>query len=334
MHKLFFFSRRMSLLCGAVILSMATAQAQVSTSSEALDHLQSATPSIPATGKPQSGSTTEQAPARPRRPAQTRTPAAPSAPAATQSGRQAPTATPAGNTPAAQGQGTAQSSPTGTAPARNNAAQSTTSPGTASQGTTGQGTAAQGNAAGSNAAPGGQNGGNQTTGTPKAAPPASTQPQRPAPPPTIPPAPPPEPQLTPAPPDVEIHPFPIPAQPAVELQAQGTVTAIPGGVRLTFAPGSAALNPETHQAILAFGQRLSDKPHIRAMIDAYSSGAANDPSLPRRMALARGLAARSVLMNGGTPSTRIYLRVIGEPPESKPGETQDYITIYESDVMP
>lgn len=152
--------------------------------------------------------------------------------------------------------------------------------------------------------------------------------------PTIPPAPPAEPQLTPAPPDVELHPFPVPPQPAVDLKAVGKVSTIPGGVRLTFAAGSAALNPETHQAILAFGQLLSDKQHVRAHIDAYSSGAADDPSLPRRMALARGLAARSVLMNGGTPSTRIYLRTIGVPKTPVADGGQDYIDIYQSDAAP
>ena len=140
------------------------------------------------------------------------------------------------------------------------------------------------------------------------------------------------PELTPVPSDVEPHSFPVPPQPAVTLTAVGTVSTIAGGVRLTFAPGSDALNPETHQAILSFGQALASKPHARAMIDAYSSGDAEDPSLPRRMALARGLAARSVLMNGGIPSTRIYLRVVGIP---KAGGTtdvpQDHIDIYQSD---
>lgn len=164
--------------------------------------------------------------------------------------------------------------------------------------------------------------------------PPAGQPVRPPPAPTIPDAPPSQPQLTPAPSDVEVHPFPIPPQPVVQVQAQGTVTPIPGGVRLTFAPGSADLNPETHQAILAFGQNLAYKPHVRALVNAFSSGAPDDPSLPRRMALARGLAARSVLMNGGTPSTRIYVRVIGLPQNTKAGEPEDYIDIYQSDAEP
>lgn len=133
---------------------------------------------------------------------------------------------------------------------------------------------------------------------------------------------------------MEVHPFPIPAQPAIDEKAVGAVSTIPGGIRLTFAAGAATLNPATHQALLAFGQSLSEKPHVRALIDAYSSGAVDDPSMPRRMALSRGLAARSVLMNGGIPSTRIYLRVIGLPKAPAPNGGQDYIDIYQSDAVP
>lgn len=154
--------------------------------------------------------------------------------------------------------------------------------------------------------------------------------------PTIPAAPPPPPVIPDPTPNVELHPFPVPPQPAVNLKAMGTVLDIAHGLRLTFAAGSAELNPTTHQAILAFGQKLADKPQARAMIDAYSSGIADDPSLPRRMALSRGLAARSVLMNAGIPSTRIYLRVIGVPQGSAAtqGGTQDHIDLYQSDETP
>ncbi|MCP1269609.1 OmpA family protein [Acetobacter cerevisiae] len=180
----------------------------------------------------------------------------------------------------------------------------------------------------------------QTTPTPAASttsPAGNAKPATPAHPPvpaTIPLAPPPVPQLTPAPPDVELHPFPMPAQPAIDEKATGTVFTIPGGVRVTFAAGAATLNPETHQALLGFAQSLADKPHVRALIDAYSSGAVDDPSLPRRMSLSRGLAARSVLMNSGIPSTRIYLRVIGLPKTPADHGGQDYIDIYQSDAVP
>lgn len=157
-------------------------------------------------------------------------------------------------------------------------------------------------------------------------------PGHPAPLPTIPAAPPPPPVIPDPTPNVELHPFPVPPQPAVNLKAVGVVSDIAAGLRLTFAAGSADLNPTTHQAILSFGQRLADKPQARALIDAYSSSVADDPSLPRRMALARGLAARSVLMNAGIPSTRIYLRVIGVPQGSAATSgTQDHIDLYQSD---
>ncbi|MFT9015658.1 MAG: hypothetical protein ABF990_07955 [Acetobacter sp.] len=356
MHKLFFFSRRVSLLCGAVILSMATAQAQVATSSQALDHLQGTPstppPATPAAGKPQQGAT-QPSPTRRRAPAHARTTPASIAPHPADAGPNAapsPTAAAPTQGRSPQGAGNAAQDNTGLAtPGQAKPGQTIQGQNIAGQAAPGQATqspaASNAGAAKTAAQPAGspptgspptgsQPSGGQPTDSQKTAPVSGTQPRRAAPLPTIPNAPPAEPHLTPAPPDVEIHPFPIPEQPSVELKAQGTVSTVPGGVRLTFAPGSAALNPETHQAILAFGQRLSDKPHIRAMIDAYSSGAPDDPSLPRRMALARGLAARSVLMNGGTPSTRIYLRVIGLPPQAKPDETQDYITIYESDVVP
>jgi outer membrane protein OmpA-like peptidoglycan-associated protein len=166
------------------------------------------------------------------------------------------------------------------------------------------------------------------TGTP-----ATRTPVRPPPAATIPAAPPPLPVLTPTP-NVALHPFPIPPQPTVVVAATGAASPIAGGVRITFAPGSDELNPGTHQAILTFGQSLADKPTVRAIVLAYSSGAPNDPSLPRRMALLRGLAARSVLMNSGIPSTRIYVRVIGQPPAGAPGAPQDYIDLTQSDSQP
>ncbi|WP_415483426.1 OmpA family protein [Acetobacter papayae] len=172
-----------------------------------------------------------------------------------------------------------------------------------------------------------------TTSTPAPTPAATHTPGHPPPAATIPAAPPPPPVLTPTP-EIALHPFPIPPQPTVVVTATGTATPIAGGVRITFAPGSDELNPATHQAILTYGQSLADKPNVRAIVMAYSSGAPNDPSLPRRMALLRGLAARSVLMNSGIPSTRIYVRVIGQPAAGAQGAPQDYIDLVQSDSQP
>lgn len=146
---------------------------------------------------------------------------------------------------------------------------------------------------------------------------------------TIPLGPPPVPHLASTPSDVELHPFPLPEQPVVHLQAQGTIQPFKDGVRITFAPGTADFNPDTHQAVLRYGQNLAYKTYKHALVDAYSTGKEDDPSYPRRVAFARGLAARSILMNGGTPSTRIYVRVKGiAKPPNPPG---DYIDIYSSE---
>lgn len=153
--------------------------------------------------------------------------------------------------------------------------------------------------------------------------------------PSIPLTPPPLPTLTPISPVIKTHSFPMPPLPTIVKNATGTVYVIPNGICLTFAPGSDHLNPKTHQALLNFVKNFTT--HQRVIIDAYSSGDKDDPSLPRRMAFARGLAARSVLMHAGIPSTRINLHVIGIPQAKSltntlsnvlPHVTQDHIDVY------
>lgn len=302
MQNMFPFSRRLVLLCAASLLATsAVSHAQIVTNSQALDSLGG--------GAPVAAPTTPAAPVREAAPRRTTTPVR------TETRRRVVEKPQATTTQKKETPSVKNTQPAATAPKSAPAPKPTTTVPTAP---------APAPVAKAPPAPAQES---------KSAAPA-VQPHKPPPPATIPNAPPPLPQLTPAPSDVEVHPFPVPPQPSVDLKAQGVVTPIEGGVRITFAPEAATLNPETHQAILAFGQRLSDKPHERALIDAYSSGAVDDPSLPRRMALARGLAARSVLMNGGTPSTRIYVRVIGLPKQSAPNTPQDYIDIYQSDVEP
>ncbi|WP_158093468.1 OmpA family protein [Acetobacter sp. DsW_063] len=158
-------------------------------------------------------------------------------------------------------------------------------------------------------------------------------PGKPPPPPTIPPAPPPIPVLAPPPVPVDLHPFPNPADPPAVKDAQGAATPIDGGVRITFAAKSSDLNAETRDAVLAFVKVLQEKPDSRALVDAIGSGAPNDPSRPRRMALQRGLAVRAVLMNAGVPSTRIYVRVLPAPTSPGP-EPADRVDIRRSDAVP
>lgn len=130
---------------------------------------------------------------------------------------------------------------------------------------------------------------------------------------TIPAGPPPPPVFRAPVINVPLHPPPPPPPVPTVQNAIGTAVAIDNGTRITFGGGSADLNPVTMQAVQAFAARLKADPESRADLDAYGAGTADDPSTPRRMALSRGLAARAVLINEGIPSTRIYVRVIGQP---------------------
>ena len=129
---------------------------------------------------------------------------------------------------------------------------------------------------------------------------------------TIPPAPPPPPVFRAPVINVPLHPPPPPPPVPVVQTATGTATPIPDGVRIGFGAGSTDLNPVMMQALHDFSARLKADPAARSEIDASSSGTSEDPSTPRRNALSRGLAARAVLINDGIPSTRIYVRVLGQ----------------------
>jgi hypothetical protein len=50
---------------------------------------------------------------------------------------------------------------------------------------------------------------------------------------------------------------------------------------------------------------------ITYTLDAHAPGSPEDQSTPRRLSLARGLAVRSILINAGIPSTRIYVHALG-----------------------
>ncbi len=146
--------------------------------------------------------------------------------------------------------------------------------------------------------------------------------------PAIPAAPPPPPVIAPVV-DVPLHPLPPPPPVAVVAKADGHASPIAGGARITFGPGSADLNAETMQALQSFAATLKADPAGRALIDAYCSGTPDDPSTPRRISLERGLAARAVLIHAGIPSTRIYVRAIGQPPEG--GGPQNRVDLTRSD---
>ncbi len=107
-----------------------------------------------------------------------------------------------------------------------------------------------------------------------------------------------------------VHPPPPPPPVPVKADAAGTATSVPGGLRVTFGPGSADLNPSTEAALLSFAEAAhADSGGIDVI--ATAPGVADDPSTPRRLSLSRALAARAVLISAGIPSPRIYVRAMG-----------------------
>ncbi len=114
------------------------------------------------------------------------------------------------------------------------------------------------------------------------------------------------------PPPIQVpvaHPPPVPVVPT-SADAPGAAAPLPGGLRLTFGPDRADLNPVTEAALRQFARGLKDS-EASVNVYAYATGSTEDPSTPRRLSLARALAARAVLINEGIASTRIYPRALG-----------------------
>ncbi|CUW46203.1 MULTISPECIES: OmpA family protein [Novacetimonas] len=168
-------------------------------------------------------------------------------------------------------------------------------------------------------------GANPAAATP-AAPPAAAIPQVA----TTPPA---NPVLRPPEVHVPLHPAPPPPEVKPDPAAKGHAARIPGGTRLYFGDQSADMNPRMIAALQTLAGVMQRLPEQHVMIAAYGEGNGDDASTPRRIALSRGLAARSVLIHAGVASTRIYVRAIGQPPENQIGITPDCIDVTRSGVV-
>lgn len=130
-------------------------------------------------------------------------------------------------------------------------------------------------------------------------------------PPVVPLTPPPAPVLAPLEPPPPKHPAPPPQPVPVVAGAMGEAMALPDGLRLTFAAGSADLNPATDAALQKLAHEAAAKPDTTITVNAYAAGSPDDPSSPRRLSLTRALIARAVLLAEGIGSTRIFVRALG-----------------------
>jgi len=144
------------------------------------------------------------------------------------------------------------------------------------------------------------------TGSLAARPPAAPAPL------VVPIAPPPPPVIPPAV-AVPVRPPPPPAPPAVADDAPDTSTAIANGLRVTFGTDRADLNPATDTAVRALVHDAVAPPGTTTTfsITAFATGTPEDPSTPRRLSLSRALTVRSVLINEGVASIRIYVKALG-----------------------
>ena len=103
-------------------------------------------------------------------------------------------------------------------------------------------------------------------------------------------------------------------------QASGNVSPLKGGVRITFGGGSSDLNPATESALRSFADTVKADAGADLNVYAFATGSAEDPSTPRRLALARALVVRAILISQGIVSTRIYPRALGSLPSPLGGD--------------
>jgi len=131
----------------------------------------------------------------------------------------------------------------------------------------------------------------------------------PAPPPLVPLAPPPPPVI-PAPVAVPMRPVSPPPPPTLAADAPDRAMLLPDGVRITFGADRSDLNPAADEVLKAFVANTA-KPGITYTILSYAAGTPDDASIARRLSLARALTVRSVLINAGLTSERIYVKALG-----------------------
>jgi outer membrane protein OmpA-like peptidoglycan-associated protein len=162
-------------------------------------------------------------------------------------------------------------------------------------------------------------------GTPaptQAAPAAATPaPAKPPPAATIPAAPPPQVALAPLMPATPST-APPPAPP-IAKGAESTATPKPAGLTITFGADQSDLSPASDAAIQKLARSAPNSDTTSFDVLAYAHGDPQDPSTARRLSLARALAVRSALMTAGVPSTRVYVRALGDQGGNGPPDRAD-----------
>jgi outer membrane protein OmpA-like peptidoglycan-associated protein len=101
----------------------------------------------------------------------------------------------------------------------------------------------------------------------------------------------------------------------------------PPPVRLVFAPEASALTSAQESAVRDMARAIPAPSLSAVTVTAYASGNPNDPSTPRRLSLARGMAVRAVLLESGILSAQIYVRALGAQPAGAVDEPADRVDL-------
>jgi outer membrane protein OmpA-like peptidoglycan-associated protein len=110
---------------------------------------------------------------------------------------------------------------------------------------------------------------------------------------------------------VPTRPVAAPAAPAISNDAPDTASKLADGLRVTFGPDRADLNPATADALRELVHAAPPGDDTTFTVTAYAAGSADDPSTPRRVSLERALTVRSLLIGQGVASVRIYVKALG-----------------------
>ena len=151
--------------------------------------------------------------------------------------------------------------------------------------------------------------------------PQAPPPTPPPPAPLVPPAPPPPPVI-PAPVSVPVRPSPPPPPPVLAADAPDTAVMLPEGLRITFGADRSDLNPAVNNVLKTFLEATL-KPGVTYTVLSYAAGTPDDASIARRLSLARALTVRSVLINSGLTSERIYVKALGSNVPAAPDGPAD-----------
>ena len=116
---------------------------------------------------------------------------------------------------------------------------------------------------------------------------------------------------------------PPPAQMAPQVPAPEATAPVTANLRIPFGADQTDLSKEGSAALDSFLRAAYEAGAPAFTIVGYAAGKQDDPSVARRLSLARAMAARNSLMSNGVPSRRITMRALGSQAAGGPPDRVD-----------